>query len=264
MSKMHNHVSIDYYAYISTLRNWNTSFKVLFSVTALIIVIVSNSIPVSITTLIFMMLLTVGIGKIKMKDYWRLLSIPVTFILLSGVAIAVQFGRESDSLGTISIYALQLSVSKQSLMLAINVAFKAFGGISAVYLMTLSTPMGEIVSVFRKIHVPFLILDLMHLIYRNIFILSEINQKQKDATRSRLGYCDLKTSFRTFSSEMANLLIVSLKKADVYYDAMVARGYEGNCLFWEEKRALTLSQIGYAVLYGGLMLTVCIVWRNYR
>lgn len=263
MSKIHNHVSIDYYAYISNLRVWNTYFKVIFSLIALTIVITADSIWISIATLIFMMGLTVGVGKIKLTDYLRVLWIPATFIILSGLAIAIQFSDKSDALLIIHLFAIPVSISMSNLVIAIGVALKAFGAMSAVYMMTLSTPMGEIISVFRKLHVPVLILELMHLIYRYIFIMSDINQKQKDATRSRLGYCDLKTSFRTFSSEMANLLILSLKKADVYYDAMEARGYEGTCLFWEEKKALTMNQLCYGILYGGVVLTVYILRRNY-
>ncbi len=140
---------------------------------------------------------------------------------------------------------------------------KAFSAVSALYLMTLSTPMGEIISVFRKIRVPVLILELMHLIYRYIFILSETNQRQKDAAGSRLGYCDLKTSFRTFSGELANLLVLSMKKAETYYDAMEARGYEGNALFWEETRPLTAGQLLYAGLYLALLLgTFCLIGRR--
>lgn len=263
MNKRHNHVSIDYYAYCSALRDWNSNFKVLFGVFALISVIGFNTILVSISTLIFMLILTVVIGGIKWDDYFRLLLLPCTFILMSGIAIAVSFTKVSDSIVTVKLFHMHLSVTREGVVLAIHTGLKAIGAVSALYMITLSTPMGEIIAVFRKMKVPVLILELMHLIYRYIFILSDINKKQKDAARSRLGYVDLRTSFRTFGSEMANLLITSFKKADLYYDAMEARGYEGDCLFWEERKGVTLFQFGVALLYGGMVLMLVILRRNY-
>lgn len=256
-------ISADTYSYLSALREWNTTYKVAFSVGALVTVVAADSVGVSAVTLLFMLFLSVGVGKIPVGDYFRLMKIPLAFILLGGAAITAQFGSGADSLFRTRFFLTNLYVTQSSLTLGIHVTLKAFSAVSALYLMTLSTPMGEIISVFRKIRVPVLILELMHLIYRYIFILSETNQRQKDAAGSRLGYCDLKTSLRTFSGELANLLILSMKKAETYYDAMEARGYEGNALFWEEKRPLTAGQLRYAGLYLALLLgTFCLIGRR--
>ncbi len=256
-------IHTDSYSYLSALGEWNTVYKVVFSVGALVTVISANSVGISAVTLFFMLLLSVCVGKIPGKDYVRLLKIPTAFILLGGAAILIQFGTGEGSLFCTRFFGTNLFFTAVSLYQGINVTLKAFAAVSALYLLTLSTPMGEIISVFRKIHVPLLILELMHLIYRYIFILSETNQRQKDAARARLGYCDWKTSLRTFSGELANLLILSMKKAETYYDAMEARGYGGDALFWEEKRPLTFNQIFYGILYLIFILgTFCFMGRR--
>lgn len=262
MKKTHSHVSIDYYAYISGLSNWNTVYKVIFSLGALITVIAADSIPVSAVTIVFMLFLNVGIGRIQVRDYLGLLWLPAAFILLGGMAIMIQFGSGAGSFFSIRFLGTKLYVTEDSLKLALHTALKAFAAISAFYMVTLSTPMGEIISVFRRVHVPGLILELMHLIYRYIFILSDTNRAQKEAAKSRNGYCDLKTSFRTFSGEIANLFVMSMKKADMYYDAMEARGYEGDCRFWEEKKALTGGQLVYGLLYVTLLVLVFFIERR--
>lgn len=263
MHRGHEQISIDYYSYISALREWNTVYKVTFSVAALLTVIAANSMEISVVTFLFMLFLSIGVGRIPGKDYFSLMKIPAAFILLGGATIAVQFGSGGENLFITRFFGTNLFITASSLRLGINVTLKAFSAVSALYMMTLSTPMGEIISVFRKIRVPVLILELMHLIYRYIFILSETNQLQKDAAASRLGYCDLKTSFRTFSGELANLLIMSMKKAETYYDAMEARGYEGNALFWEEKRPLAANQLLFAGLCLALLLgTFYFMWRR--
>ncbi len=249
MHRTHEHRSIDYYSYGSGIGNWNAVYKVLFSVGALVTVIAADSIRVSAVTILFMLYLSVGAGRLSLRTYIRLMAIPAAFLLMGGAAIMLQPGSAADGLVHIRFFYIKLYITNDSLVLAGNVTFKALAAVSALYMMTLSTPMGEILSVLRRIHVPALLLELMHLIYRYIFILSEINQKQKDAAKSRLGYCDMRTSFRTFGSEAANLFILSIKKSEMYYDAMEARGYEGNGLFWEERKALTGKQLLYGFLY---------------
>ena len=45
----------------------------------------------------------------------------------------------------------------------------------------------------------------------------------KNSAKARQGYCDFKTSCYTFGSIASNMFIISLKKANAYYDAMEAR-----------------------------------------
>lgn len=261
MKKAHSHVSIDYYSYISGLSSWNTVYKVIFSLGALITVIAVNTVAVSVVTIAFMLYLNVGIGKIHGMDYLKLLWLPAAFILLGGLAIIVQFGKGTDSLFAVRFFWTKLYITKDTLVLGVNTALKAFAAISAFYMVTLSTPMGEIISVFKKVHVPVIILELMHLIYRYIFILFDTNKAQKEATKSRNGYCDLATSFRTFSGEAANLFVMSMKKADMYYDAMEARGYDGELNFWEEKKELTGRQLVYLLGYLVLVIPAFIIGK---
>ncbi len=258
MRRNHRHVSIDYNSYNSGISSWNTSFKVIFTLSALITVIAADSPSISLMTLCYMMLLSLLIAKIEVRDYYHLMLLPAAFIVLGGIAILIQFGQETETLFNIRFFWTRLYVTCASADLATNTILKAFAAVSALYVMTLSTPMGEIISVFRKIRVPEIILELMYLIYRYIFILSEIKQQQKDASVSRLGYCDLRTSFRTFSSEIATLFVLSMKKADQYYDAMEARGYEGSLRFWEEKKKLTVKQLMFAGGYGVLLIAFVI------
>ncbi len=258
----HHHVSIDYYAYISGIRDWNSDYKVAFSIAAVILVVGCDNLWASIMTLLFMLFLSVGKGKIHFHDYLRLLTVPLFFIIFSGIAIMINFGTPEESLWSVPLFSTGLYVTEGNLRLAVRTAVKALGAVSALYMLSLSTPVGEILSVLRRIHIPDIILELMHLIYRYIFILSEINQKQKDAARSRLGYGDYRTSMRTFGSELANLFILSMKKSGSYYDAMEARGYEGNGLFWDERKPFTWDQAAWGIAYA-VMLTLVVAFSRF-
>ncbi len=248
----HTHVSIDYYAYASGLKEWNVTYKVLLAISALLLVVAADSVPLSVMTALFMGGVSCILGKVKARDYIRLLFIPAAFILTGGLAILIQFGTGTDSIFSVPVFSSNLYVTRESLYRSLGVSLKAFGAVSCMYLLTLSTPMGEIIGVFRRLHVPNLVLELMHFIYRYIFVLLDINHRQKDAVRSRLGYQDGRTAIRVFGAEMANLLIMSMSRAQDYYDALESRGYDGSCLFWEEQRKLPAGAVFIGLLYAAL------------
>lgn len=254
----HGHLSIDEYAYRSGLKEWNASYKVLFSMAALLAVIALDSIVLSGMTVLFMGILSCSAGKLKTRAYLKLLLIPAVFIVISGIAVLIQIGSGKGSIFSISVFSMNLYLTNESVKQAAALSLKAFGGVSCLYLLTLSTPMGEIIEVLRKFHVPNMILELMHFIYRYIFILLEINHRQKDAIKSRLGYVSRRNSLRIFGNEMANLFIVSMDKSGDYYDALTSRGYEGFCLFWEEKKAITKTQLVWGALYASAAVICCI------
>lgn len=107
-----------------------------------------------------------------------------------------------------------------------------------MYMMTLATPASEMIGVLKRIHVPKMIVELMYLIYRFIFVLSDTHSQMKQAAVSRLGTCDFRTSCRTFGSTAGNLLVASLKRADTYYDSLLSRCYDGDLCFLEEEKRI--------------------------
>lgn len=249
--------AIDYYAYASKIRGWNPSFKVAFSVLTLLLCIVLNNPLVSLAVIVSMAYLTVVKGGLPLGAYLSVLMIPLTFIILGTVAIGIDFS--SQPIGQFNLYLgfgyLYTSVAKLKEM--VFLMMKVFGAISAMIMMTLSTPSSEIIGVLRKAHVPKLIIELMNLIYRYIFILLDVFNNMRNSADSRQGYCDFKTSCKTFGNVASNMLVLSLKKANAYYTAMEARGYEGDLVFLEDEKPFQISQVIYAV---GFMLFLLLLW----
>jgi len=138
---------------------------------------------------------------------------------------------------------------------------KVFGAVSCMFLMTLSTPSHELFSVLHKIHCPSLFTELMHMIYRYIFILLEVQHNMQISAEARLGFCDFRTSCYSFGQIAANLFIVALKKANAYYDAMEARCYDGTLCFLEEKKKLPLP---YIIASGTFFLFLVVLWLFIR
>lgn len=219
---------MEQYAYASKMRQSNAFLKTAFSTAVALLCVALDSVPVSVFVILSMMAVTVGIGRIRLKDYIRMLGIPLFFIVFSGTALVF---------------------TTHDTVRAAEVTLRAAAAVSAFYFLILSTPVNEILTVLRKCHLPKLFVELMYLTYRFIFVLTDVWHSMNTAAQSRLGYVDYRTSLHTFGGIAGNLLVLSMKKADACYNAMEARCYTGDICFLEETGKSTLWEYVGAVSY---------------
>lgn len=250
--------SIDFYAYASGIRCWSPRFKAAFSMACLLCCIICDNVYVSCAVILLMSYITVIMGGLPFRRYLSLLTIPAVFLFFGSVAIAVGFAGSPVGEYNLHLVFFYVYTSWESLWETFQLIVKAFGAVSAMYMLTLSTPASEIIAVLRGIHIPRLFVELMNMIYRYIFLLMDTQCRMKNAAVSRLGYCDFKTSFLSFGKVAGNLLVVSLKKGNAYYHALESRCYDGELLFLEEEKTVTAVQAVTAVLCVTLLLGI---WR---
>lgn len=241
--------SIDLYSYSSHIRKWSSDFKVSFSIIVMILSIVLNNPYVSVAIIFAMAYITVVKGGLPITAYLSFLAIPLSFILLGTFTIAIDFskvpmGQYNLYLGFCYVFTSMVQLKKMLFLI-----LKVFAAVSALQMMTLSTPSNEIIAFLRKIRIPKLIIELMNLIYRFIFILLDVHRQMKNSAEARQGYCDFKTSCITFGNIASNMLVVSLKKANAYYNAMEARCYDGELLFLEEEKKMRRKHLIIASVF---------------
>ena len=250
-------LSVDYYAYASHMRSWNATFKVIFSMLCLLLCLILNNIYVSIAVILIMGYMTVVIGGLELDHYISMLLIPIVFLLFGSAAIAVGFSWNPvgqynlNVFGWFYIYCSQASLWKASCLI-----FKALGAVSALYMMTLTTPLSELIVVLRKAHIPKVIIELMNMIYRYIFIMLDTHSRMKNSAEARLGYVDFKTSCYSFGQVASNLLIVSLKRGTDYYNALESRCYNGDLQFLEEEKPIRKNQVAGAAVVVALLILI--------
>lgn len=201
--------------------------------------------------------LTVIEGEIPLRAYLSILAIPIAFVLLSTFTIAIDFSKEPIGQYNLYLGFCYIFTSTVQIKKVIFLILKIFAAISALQMMNLSTPASEIIYVLRKAYVPKIIVELMSLIYRYIFILMDVSTKMKNSAKSRQGYCDFKTSCYTFGNIASNMLIISLKKANAYYDAMEARCYDGELVFLEEDKNIDRVQVISATAF---IISLILLW----
>ncbi len=253
--------SIDFYAYASKIRHWNPAFKVSLSLLTLVLCIVLNNPYVSVAVIIAMAYLTIIKGGLSIHAYLSILTIPITFILLGTFTIGIDFSTHPIGQYNLFLGFCYVFTSQAQLKIMFFLILKVFAAISAMEMMTLSTPSSEIISVIGRAHVPKLIVELMNVIYRYIFILMDVNLKMRNSADSRLGFCDIKTSWYTFASIASNILIVSMKKADDYFNAMEARCYDGDLIFLEEEKKVKTIHIAITAVF---IIFLILLWAYTR
>lgn len=251
--------SIDYFAYISNLRKLNPTFKFIFAFIVLVFNIAVNCFWVSVFIFFSMSFITVCLGKLNLIDYLLLLTIPFLFMFAGSFAIALNISKTAGEFYSINLHWFYLYFSNESIFNALKIMMKSMGAVSILYMLILSTPACEIINVLQKLHMPKLIIELMNMIYRFIFILLDVYCKMKYSAQSRLGYCDFKTSCCSFGNLAGNLLLISFKRANAYYDSLISRGYEGSLLFLEEEKHLKRIHILIACLYIILLIIIWII-----
>lgn len=259
--KRGENLSIDYYAYISKMKSWNAGFKVFISAAAIFSAIFLNSIAVSVFIVLTMSALTVFVGKTPIKIYIKLMTIPLTFMILSGATIAAQFSFNAIGDWYIHLGFFYLGATISSITTAVQAFFKAMAGMSALYMMSLSTPLNEFILVLQGLRLPKILAELMNLIYRYIFILFDVAENMQTAAKARLGYEGFFKSCKTFAGIGGNLFLISLIKAGKYYDAMVARGYDGTLEFLTEKHPVKMGQVISAFIYFSIIFAIAFVRR---
>lgn len=218
---------IDSLAYRSRFRTVHPGKKVLAAGILLILSVTAQSIALGILMSVSLGILSVWGGGTPLKLYIRLLRVPLIFIGLSLAAILINVGLEPAAGLSVSLGPVYVSLQAGGIYRGAKLAAGAFGAVSALYFLALSTPLTDIFYVLEKIKCPYLIIELMLLIYRFLFLLWFIAVEMNRAAESRLGNVDLKTAVRTSGQMFAALFIRALRRSSAIYDAMESRGYDG-------------------------------------
>ena len=194
--------------------------------------------PCGLVIIAISMACAVSGAKIPAGVYLRVLAVPLAFLVTGSVAILVSVGADSQG-------HLRIAVTREGLVEAVTVFLRSLSAVSALILLALTTPMPELLSLLRRWRVPVVILELMGLVYRFLFVFDETLHTVIRAQDSRLGYRNVRTSFRSLGGAVASLFIRAMERARRLEMGLAARGYHGelrvlSCRHAVSRRALTV------------------------
>lgn len=255
---------MEQYAVRSSLASLNPVLKTVVGVGSLCVCLLSDGMITPLAIGAAMVFATVYLGNMDGRAYLHLMLLPFSFLLLSGLALLWDITGAGLGYVDIPIGRWYLSMTRESLGNTLHVTGKALAGLSCLYMISLSTPLHEVIGVLKRCHVPALMIELMYFICRFLFILMDVYRQMTAAAGSRLGYQTLRGSYQTLFSICRNLLALAFYRVRVTYDAMESRCYDGDIRFLEEckpvKALQVLLAVGYLTAAVGMMLAERMWW----
>jgi cobalt/nickel transport system permease protein len=218
------------------LREVNTYLKLAAGLGAILLCLLSTSYFPPIFIALVLTSAILFLARVDAKTYAELFIVPLWFAIMSvAVIILISGGHDLfwrwDILPTFS-----LSITKESINQGTFVFCRVLGGMSAICFISLTTPMTDIFSVFRRCKVPETVIDLMMIIYHTIFILMDQVIQIHHAQVMRLGYSTWRESLYSFASLCGAAFIASWDAGDDLIRAMDARCYDGKFALLGESR----------------------------
>lgn len=255
-------IVIDKLCYNSRLRYENASEKFAFAVITLCICVMSRSIAVACIVLAVTGILTVCKGGVPVLRYVKFLTAPLAFLLLSTIAIMFHISRIPLDLFAVPVAGWYITAGRESFMYAVQLILTALSAVSCLYFLSFTTPMPDILEVLRKLHCPRLMIELMLLIYRFIFVLSDVAAAIATSQDCRLGNKDYRTSLKSFGMLGSVLMIRAVSRSNKLYDAMEARCYDGTIRILSESRPPRKKVVCAIVLFDTALFLFAL-WRKF-
>lgn len=219
----------DRYAYRSKLRCVDPMPKLFFSLVTMIVCLFCESVLVGVGTLLIVCALNIILGGHETRVLLRFLRIPIAFLAIGCLTIIFRpLSAGADALISVRLFGrFPWGITAEYLNTGFMVFFKAMGTISCMYFLSFNTPMTDIVLALERLHVPKLFVELMELIYRFIFVLTETADKIRTAQESRLGYDGFRKSINSLGALASMVFLRAWRRGDRVWSALESRGYTG-------------------------------------
>ncbi len=226
---------IDDYAYKNKLSKVNPNMKFAIGMLLLILSLINPYNYISLLVIGIMSFVIVGIAKIELKDYIHFIKIPFVFLILSIIMILLNFSKDKESLlYSINIGSLYIGVSNESIISSTRLFFRALSCLTCIYFIMLTTPFNQLIFVFKKLHLPDIVLEISMLMYRFIFIFMEEVADIRKSQELRFGYINLKNAYNSFGLLVNMLFKRMMMRYDEMSIALDMKLYDGTFYIVEE------------------------------
>lgn len=227
---------IDKISYSSPIKDINPGIKFILSMMTLVFIIYSQSKIVYILNFLLFNLLLLYAVKIKIPDLLRLNFIPALFIFMTAVSLIFIKGDLPKFL------------------------MRTFSSISVAYFLICSTTVSDLDYIFYKLKFPKIFREMFLLIYRYIFLLSEIGEDLLNSQNTRLGYSSYRNSMKSFP-----MLVVAIFRKTYYYSLNSIKAVESRLgkefLFRQRKyRKVRIQEIVLLVAVFIINLSLVIIY----
>ena len=241
-------------AYTNRWRRVSPVAKGCFSLCSMVAAFAAGSSGAALLVALILSAVTILGAGIPPVRYLRVAAPPLLFLLASVLSLLV-----SLDFGTTATTGISIHLTESEFPRIAQVCSRSLACLTALLFLALTTPLSDIISLLRCCKVPGTLLDLMTLCYRTLFVLSEAVRETLTAQSARLGYANLRLSFRSLGLLVANLTVQVWQRSQALHLAALARNNDGALLFLENSYAHSWRNISIAATAGGLMVALAIM-----
>lgn len=261
------HHEIDSLAYTNRLRYLPPDHKLSFAAVLFLLGYVSP-VPVQLTIAIWLAIWVIGYAGIPWRTYGKLQSIPLLFWLTSVPALVVGGVWLQDSLSVqpdvwrgIALGNIYLYLSRQGILQVGTLLSRSLTLTSCMYFILLTIPFVEVLRVLRQWGCPDLIADLLALMYRFIFVLTQTVTELLTAQQARGGYRNWRTSLGSLGILVGQLLALTLNNYRQIAMGLASRGFKGDLRVLYRRRHQPNLRYTLEAVGGCLVLAVVTGWH---
>lgn len=255
-------INIDKYAYASNLNRIDPMQKFVFAILTLGVCLWADTLVISLAVFFIMGWVTIRSGGTPLSVFLKLLLVPLSFLLIGILTIAINMSNNPQSFFfSIPIAGSWIGLSRVGVVRAGQLFFRVLGSVSCLYFLSLSTPMVDLLSVFRKLKMPKLLVEMMGLIYRFIFVLLDTAETMLTAQNSRLGYINWSTGYRSLGALASTLFIRTYKRSNDLFTALESRGYDGDLNVLEEPFEKSRKLVITTVAVNTILVSVALLLK---
>ncbi|TJX13532.1 cobalt ECF transporter T component CbiQ [Tissierella creatinini] len=198
---------IDKYAYTNKLADSNPFNKFIIVVISLGITTIINNIYINLMIFAFMIFLTTIAAGIPFDKYIKILSIPMSFLIISIITILISISKTDIFLWEINVFDYFVGITRVSVDESILLLTRVLASITSTFFLGLTTPLNNLIRVFKRLHLPNSIIELIVLIYRFIFIFLGEARDIYLTQEMKFGYTDFKNSLKSTALLVRSLFL---------------------------------------------------------
>lgn len=191
----------------------------------------------------------VGAG-VSLGRYLRVAVPALFFLAMSSLSLAFSLNF-SEATGGLSFQLSSAGLDKVA-----EVSTRSFGALTALLFLVLTTPLIDLIALFRRLKTPEVLLEIMVLCYRMLFVFSEAVHDTLTAQSARLGYATPRLAMRSLGELAANLTVQVWQRAHALHIAAQARNNDGPLRFLEPTFSYASRDMALAASAGAVLIAL--------
>lgn len=204
---------IDKYAYNNRILNIPPLKKFLFYL-VLMSLSFSSGIRIQIMFILLLSPLICYVAHLKWKTYLKWLLLPLPFIIMSLITMMVSYTEfnSTNALLHVPFFNGYLVITQQGLEATERVFFRSYSCLTATYFFVLTVPFKQMLTLFKRLHLPKELLEIMVLMYRFIFIFLQEFIVMRDTLDLKFSFGSFRQSYKSMgllASQLFTKLLIA-------------------------------------------------------